>query len=143
VDVLYFEIYLLLFTLIDFPHHHSIPCLAILARHSIGWVLNRFTYDMDVVDIVLTQSMSMLMMSCSWYVAGVIVMCSILPWVGLALLPVALLYLVLVLHYRKSEADLQRLDAVSRSPIQAMVIEGKHIPWSCTRGYIGFLRVTL
>jgi ABC-type multidrug transport system fused ATPase/permease subunit len=103
----------------------SVPRLAILTRHSLGRVLNRFTYDMDVVDIVLTQSMSMLMISCSWYVAGVVVMCTILPWVGLALLPVTLIYWVLVLHYRKSGADLQRLDAVSRSPIQAMIIEGK------------------
>jgi ABC-type multidrug transport system fused ATPase/permease subunit len=79
---------------------------------------------MDVVDIVLTQNMSMLMISCSWYVAGVVVMVTILPWVGLALFPVTVLYWVLMLHYRKSGADLQRLDAVSRSPIQAMVTEG-------------------
>jgi hypothetical protein len=80
---------------------------------------------MDVVDIVLTQNMSMLMISTSWYVAGVVVMCTILPWVGLALLPVSVFYWFLMLHYRKSGADLQRLDAVSRSPIQAMVTEGK------------------
>jgi ABC-type multidrug transport system fused ATPase/permease subunit len=89
-----------------------------------GRVLNRFTYDMDVVDIVLTQNMSMLMIACSWYVASVLVMCTILPLVGLTLLPVTVLYWVLTLHYRKSGADLQRLDAVSRSPIQAMVTEG-------------------
>jgi ATP-binding cassette subfamily C (CFTR/MRP) protein 1 len=73
----------------------------------------------------LTQNMSMLMISCSWYVAGVVVMCTILPWTGLALLPVTVLYWVIMLHYRRSGADLQRLDAVSRSPIQAMVTEGK------------------
>jgi ABC-type multidrug transport system fused ATPase/permease subunit len=99
-----------------------------------GRVLNRFTYDMDVVDIVLTQNMSMLMISTSWYVAGVVVMCSILPWIGLALLPVTVFYWFMLLHYRKSGADLQRLDAVSRSPIQTMVTEGKAcIPWSFAR----------
>jgi ABC-type multidrug transport system fused ATPase/permease subunit len=101
-----------------------------------GRVLNRFTYDMDVVDIILTQSMSMLMIACSWYVAGVVVMCTILPWVGFALLPVSVFYWVLMLHYRKSGADLQRLDAVSRSPIQAMVTEGK----SLCLVYLGLVR---
>jgi hypothetical protein len=82
------------------------------------------------------------MISFSWYVAGLVVMCTILPWVGLALLPVSVFYWVLMLHYRKSGADLQRLDAVSRSPIQAMVTEGKPcIPWYCARGSIGFLHV--
>jgi len=89
-----------------------------------GRILNRFTYDMDVVDIVLTQNMSMLMISVSWYVAGVLVMTIILPWVGLAILPVSVMYWVFMLHYRRSGADLQRLDAVSRSPIQAMITEG-------------------
>jgi hypothetical protein len=100
---------------------------------------------MDVVDIVLTQNMSMLMISTSWYVAGVVVMCTILPWVGLALLPVTVFYWCLMLHYRKSGADLQRLDAVSRSPIQAMVTEGKTcIPWSFARRSIGlFLHLIL
>lgn len=41
-----------------------------------GRVLNRFTYDQDIVDILLTQLMSVLMISISWYVAGVIVMVS-------------------------------------------------------------------
>jgi ABC-type multidrug transport system fused ATPase/permease subunit len=121
----------------------TIPRLAVLlARHRMGRVLNRFTYDMDVVDIVLTQNMGMLMISVSWYVAGVVVMCTILPWVGFALLPVSVFYWVLMLHYRKSGADLQRLDAVSRSPIQAMVTEGKTcIPWSFARRSIGLLHI--
>lgn len=90
-----------------------------------GRIVNRFTYDVDVVDVLLTQSMSMFMISCSWYVAGVVVMCSILFWVVFAILPVTVAYWVLMLYYRRSGADLQRLDAMSRSPIQAMVSEGR------------------
>lgn len=51
-------------------------------------------------------------------------MVSILPWIALAIAPVTVIYWLLLLHYRKSGSDLQRLDAVSRSPIQAMVSEG-------------------
>lgn len=48
----------------------------------------------------------------------------ILPWIAIALLFTTILYGFLMIHYRKSGADLQRLDAVSRSPIQAMLAEG-------------------
>lgn len=105
-----------------------------------GRLLNRFTYDMvcfsflsalyfrrdvlnieiqlvfssrfqEVIDVTLTQAMSMFLISCSWYIAGVCVMIAILPWIALAILPVTITYYVLLLHYRKSGSDLQRLDA--------------------------------
>ena len=88
-----------------------------------GRILNRFTYDVDVIDVTLTQAMSTFMISISWYVAGVVVQCSILPWNALAIFPVSLIYWVLMLHYRKSGPDLQRIDALSRSPLQSMVTE--------------------
>ena len=90
----------------------------------IGRVLNRFTYDMEVVDMTLTEAMSVLMIAVGWGVTGIIVMCTILPWMIFFIVPVSLLYWLLMLHYRKSGADLQRLDAMARSPIQAMLAEG-------------------
>jgi ABC-type multidrug transport system fused ATPase/permease subunit len=93
----------------------------------LGRILNRFTYDVEFVDVTLTESMSILMTSIGWFVAGVCIMCIILPWIALALLPVTLLYGFLMLHYRKSGADLQRIDATTRSPIQAMLAEGERI----------------
>jgi ABC-type multidrug transport system fused ATPase/permease subunit len=47
----------------------------------------------------------------------------IVPYLFLAIIPVTLAYYYLLLRYRKSGSDLQRLDAVSRTPIQAMVSE--------------------
>ena len=88
-----------------------------------GRILNRFTYDTDMTDVNLTQVMSMFMISCSWYVAGVIIQCTILPWSALAIFPVSVMYWVLMLHYRMSGPDLQRIDALSRSPLQSMVSE--------------------
>merc|ERR1712226_919147 len=67
-----------------------------------GRILNRFTYDTDINDITLTQVMSMFMISCSWYVAGVCIQCSILPWSALAIFPVTVMYWYLMLHYRMS-----------------------------------------
>ena len=64
-----------------------------------------------------------LMISWSWYFAGIAIQFSILPWSAAAIVPVSIMYWVLALHYRLSGPDLQRLDAVSRSPLQSMVSE--------------------
>ncbi len=88
-----------------------------------GRILNRFTFDTDINDITLTQVMSMFMISCSWYVAGVSIQCSILPWTAFAVFPVSGMYWYLMLHYRMTGPDLQRIDALSRSPLQSMVSE--------------------
>jgi ABC-type multidrug transport system fused ATPase/permease subunit len=90
-----------------------------------GRILNRFTFDMEVIDVQLSQAMSIFLISCSWFVAGIILMSTILPWMAVAIFPVVVVYWFLLLHYRRTGADLQRLDALSRSPIQAMVSEGE------------------
>ena len=74
--------------------------------------------------MTLTEAMSVLMIALGWGVTGIIVMCVILPWMACAVVPITILYWMLMLHYRKSGADLQRLDAMARSPIQAMLAEG-------------------
>ena len=88
-----------------------------------GRILNRFTYDTDVNDVTLTQTMSMFMLSCSWYLTAVVLQIAILPWSALSIVPVSLMYWFLMLRYRMSGPDLQRIDALSRSPLQSMVGE--------------------
>lgn len=89
-----------------------------------GRIINRFTFDTEVIDITLTEAMTVLVIASSWFFAAVIIMTTIIPYMALALVPVSALYVVLLIHYRKSGADLQRIDAVTRSPIQAMLVEG-------------------
>lgn len=54
---------------------------------------------------------------------------SVLPWVVFAVVPVCALYFGIQLYYRRSGPDLQRLDAMSRSPIQASLAEGNARQW--------------
>jgi len=89
----------------------------------LGRILNRFTYDLEVLDTLLTQSMSITITATGWFFAGVTIMVIILPWIILVIVPVTGLYALLQLYYRKSATDLQRLDAVSRSPLQAQLSE--------------------
>ena len=51
-------------------------------------------------------------------------MISLVPYMAVINLFILLIYVIVVRHYRWSAADLQRLDAVSRSPIQASLAEG-------------------
>ena len=88
-----------------------------------GRILTRFTYDTDINDVTLTQVISMFITSIAWYVAGICIQVSILPWSALALFPVSVMYWFLMMHYRMSGPDLQRIDALSRSPLQSMITE--------------------
>ena len=93
----------------------------------VGRILNRLTYDVEILDITLATSMTVLMISSGWFVAGLVVQITILPWSVAALFVILVLYYFLLLYYRKSATDLQRLDAVSRSPVQACLTEGMYI----------------
>jgi ABC-type multidrug transport system fused ATPase/permease subunit len=80
-----------------------------------GRILNRFTYDTEVIDLTLTEAMSVLMIAASWFFASVIIMITIIPYMACALVPVMIMYVILLIRYRKSGADLQRIDAVTRT----------------------------
>ena len=89
----------------------------------LGRIINRFTYDVEQVDITLSQFMSIFIIACSWLVAGQAVMIAVVPYMAVINSFVLFLYVLILRHYRWSAADLQRLDAVSRSPIQASMAE--------------------
>lgn len=115
-----------------------------------GRIVNRFTYDVEVMDVELSVAMTGLMMSSSWLLSSIVVMVRskagflvlsadtisisllqavVLPWILIPLAPVTVVYIFTQSYYRMSGPDLQRLDAISRSPIQASLAEGKKV-WS-------------
>jgi len=89
----------------------------------LGRLLNRFTYDIEQLDIKLSQSMSMLMISISWFCSCVGVMIGVMPLMICVLAPVTVVYYKLMIYYRLTSVDLQRLDAKSRSPVQSLLTE--------------------
>jgi ABC-type multidrug transport system fused ATPase/permease subunit len=91
----------------------------------LGRVLNRFTYDVEVLDVELSVSMTGLMVSFSWLMSSIIVIIVVLPWIMFGIIPVTLVYCLIQFYYRMSGPDLQRIDAVSRSPLQASLAESK------------------
>ena len=90
-----------------------------------GRVVNRFTYDTEQIDVVLTQKAVMAMISMGWAITGVVLMMGLTKGLLFPGLVVAFgAYYKLQKFYRRSAVDLQRLDAVSRSPLQQLVSEG-------------------
>lgn len=89
----------------------------------IGRILNRLTYDVEIIDISLSTIMTVLMVSTGWFVTGIVLQITILPWNICVLIPITLIYWLILLYYRKTAVDLQRLDAVSRSPVQSRLSE--------------------
>ncbi|KAJ8603637.1 hypothetical protein CTAYLR_007565 [Chrysophaeum taylorii] len=89
-----------------------------------GRIVSRFSYDTEQVDIVLTQKAAIALISVGWAVTGAAVMLTLSSGtMAVILVPVALVFRRLQQYYRRSSVDLQRLDAVSRSPIQQLLVE--------------------
>lgn len=90
----------------------------------LGRILNRFTYDVEQVDITLSQYMSIFIIACSWLIAGQIVMIVVVPYMAIINGLVLIMYFLVLRLYRWTATDLERLNAVTRSPIQAALAEG-------------------
>ncbi|XP_077442271.1 multidrug resistance-associated protein 1-like isoform X10 [Vanacampus margaritifer] len=82
-----------------------------------GNLLNRFSKEMDAIDCMIPEGLKMLLA----YVFKLLEVCVIVvvatPISGLALLPLAALYVFIQSFYVAASCQLRRLEAVSRSPI--------------------------
>lgn len=100
-----------------------------------GRLVSRFSFDAEQIDIVLTQKAAMALISVGWGVTGVSVMLVLTRGLmALILGPVAVIFYRLQLFYRQSSVDLQRLDAVSRSPLQQLLAEAVDAA-ACVRAF--------
>ncbi|CAK0813710.1 unnamed protein product, partial [Prorocentrum cordatum] len=90
----------------------------------LGQVLNRFSFDTDNIDSTLVTKMVPATVSISWILGGVVVICRVLWPYSLAVVPVPVAMYVWLLQFsRRSIRELQRLDALSRSPLQSIFAE--------------------
>jgi ABC-type multidrug transport system fused ATPase/permease subunit len=85
----------------------------------VGRILNRFSKDTDDVDFLLSMSMTEFGNCIMQLLATLIFIAVIQPWILVGIAPLSIIYYFLQKFFRKSNIELQRLDAVSRSPIYA------------------------
>ncbi|PSC67462.1 hypothetical protein C2E20_8853 [Micractinium conductrix] len=105
-------------------HHHSLTALVrapitFFDTTPVGRILNRFSKDTDDVDFLLSMSMSEFGNCIMQLLATIIFIAVVQPWILVGIGPLAIVYYFLQKYYRRSNIELQRLDAVSRSPIYA------------------------
>ncbi|CAN0430133.1 unnamed protein product, partial [Ectocarpus sp. 8 AP-2014] len=89
----------------------------------VGRVLNRFTKDMDSIDLLLPRNIPQFVATLSVLIGVMITIIIVLPWFAVAIVPVGLCYYKVQMLYRPVNRDLQRLESVSRSPIFAQFSE--------------------
>eukprot|EP00762_Andalucia_godoyi_P004436 ANDGO_08139.mRNA.1 ABC transporter C family member 3 len=83
----------------------------------VGRILNRFSKDVDAVDNVLVPSLQAFFNTFMILAAFIIVICVVLPFFAIILLPVVGVYYFLQRLYRCSSRELKRLDSISRTPL--------------------------
>ncbi|NWQ62281.1 MRP7 protein, partial [Neopipo cinnamomea] len=82
-----------------------------------GRILNRFSSDLYCVDDSLPFSLNIFLANV-YGLLGILVIISYgLPWIGLVLLPLAILYFFIQRYYRHTSRELKRLYSVTLSPI--------------------------
>eukprot|EP01012_Entosiphon_sulcatum_P039249 TRINITY_DN5158_c0_g1_i1.p1 TRINITY_DN5158_c0_g1~~TRINITY_DN5158_c0_g1_i1.p1 ORF type:complete len:1108 (-),score=272.71 TRINITY_DN5158_c0_g1_i1:253-3093(-) len=85
----------------------------------LGRVLNRFTKDVDSVDVMLAQTVAFGMNMLFSTVSSVAVIGVSQPWVLVAMLPLSIVYIRILKYFVASLRETKRLDSVNKSPIFA------------------------
>ncbi|XP_066034710.1 ATP-binding cassette sub-family C member 10 isoform X1 [Chamaea fasciata] len=82
-----------------------------------GRILNRFSSDLYCVDDSLPFILNIFLANLYGLLGMLVIMTYGLPWIGLVLLPLAVIYFFVQRYYRFSSRELKRLYSVTLSPI--------------------------
>jgi len=85
--------------------------------------LNRFTRDMEFLDVNLVQSLSQFMNCFAGTSGAVVMICIVYPYFIILVLAMGFVYFMFTKYFRHASRELQRLESVTRSPIFSMLSE--------------------
>ena len=83
----------------------------------IGRILNRFSKDVGAIDDLMPMTFYDFVQCLLMVLSAVLVVCSSVPWIFLAVLPLFLYFVKLRNYYLKTSREVKRLEAISRSPV--------------------------
>ncbi|XP_061171411.1 ATP-binding cassette sub-family C member 5-like [Saccostrea echinata] len=83
----------------------------------IGRIVNRFSYDMDEIDVRLPASAEIFLMNILMIIFALISIAYVSPYFLIALLPLAVAFFVLNFVFTSGVRELKRMDARTRSPL--------------------------
>jgi len=82
-----------------------------------GRILNRFSADTDRLDTQLTNIFENYLGISAWIFGALTVVCVLLPWFIIPFVPLCCIYKLTEMYFTPTARELQRLEAVSRSPM--------------------------
>ncbi len=101
----------------------SAPITTFFDTHTVGAILNRFSKDMETVEVSIPEFMLQLLIN--WFqvfsVFGLCIWAS--PWFVIILIPLGFGFFKVYTFFSCSSRDLKRLESVSRSPIYTSLSE--------------------
>jgi len=116
--------------LVSSAHLHRILVAGIIRAPAVffettptGRILNRFTKDMENIDMMLPRTIPICFFLFFRLLGTVITIIIVLPWFIIPVIPLAYVYFRIQKYYRPVARDLQRLESISRSPIFAQFSE--------------------
>jgi ABC-type multidrug transport system fused ATPase/permease subunit len=80
---------------------------------------------METIDMMLVQQISQFVNAGGGTLGAIVIICIIYPWVSIVAMVMALAYHTFTKYYRHSSREMQRLEAVTRSPIFALLTESQ------------------
>ncbi|KAJ3128571.1 hypothetical protein HK098_003997 [Nowakowskiella sp. JEL0407] len=83
----------------------------------LGRIMNRFSKDIDVIDILLPESWRQTFYTFSLIFSTLVLIGIIFPFFLLGVLPFIVLFYFVQLFYRATSRELKRLENISRSPL--------------------------
>ncbi|KAM9950143.1 hypothetical protein ACTFIT_011382 [Dictyostelium discoideum] len=83
----------------------------------LGRIINRFTRDLDIIDNLIATSIAQFFTLMLSVLATLILISIIVPWLLIPLAPICILFFILQYFYRYTSRGLQRIEAITRSPI--------------------------
>jgi ATP-binding cassette, subfamily C (CFTR/MRP), member 1 len=89
----------------------------------IGRILSRFSKDLYAIDIELTDHLDFFLFASLNVIMSIGVIVFVTPWFGLAVPPLAFLYVKVLNYFRDVSRETKRLDNISRSPVYAQFSE--------------------
>ncbi|XP_071507088.1 ATP-binding cassette sub-family C member 5-like [Diadema antillarum] len=81
-----------------------------------GRILNRFSKDMDELDVLLPINLELTLMSMSLILSAMIMISVVFPYFLIMFVPVILVFYFVMAFYRMGVNDIKQLENVSRSP---------------------------
>lgn len=92
-------------------------------ENPVGRILNRFSRDLEAVDLVIPRTLHEVAGCACTIVATIVLIAVVGPWTLIGIVPIVYLYVLAQGYYRPASREAQRLDSITRSPIFAQFSE--------------------